>query len=279
MQIPSNSNDKFIQTMTEKSEKIRSLFLENIKHLTKTIPVKVMLGDSTVSDQQTFDPGTVRQFYGDVLKKMPQWNTEGISTSNEKDLRRLTVKFEIKEGNFLLSCRLALQYHALLFYKLNHDVVEIQKRIAEITEKIDSIQKELAPQADLLIKEKLKENGYENVDQQKLFEIFFTNDDLIKEIADQVYSSFDVTYDNLIKGRSALFKELDILLIEIYCTTPVMIDEIRMIAAEEGCLCLFDLQHVKKKEKEGNFDPARISSKVKEDLLKRMDEVLNAIKI
>jgi hypothetical protein len=56
-----------------------------------------------------------------------------------------------------------------------------------------------------------------------------------------------------------------------------MIDEMRMIAAEEGCLCHFDLEYVKKDSKEGNFDPAKISSKVKVNLLKRMDEVLTAM--
>ena len=67
------------------------------------------------------------------------------------------------------------------------------------------------------------------------------------------------------------------MLIEIYHTSPVMIDEMRMIAAEEGCLCHFDLEHVKKEAKEGNFDAAKISSKVKENLLKIMDEILGAV--
>ena len=72
---------------------------------------------------------------------------------------------------------------------------------------------------------------------------------------------------------------LDDMLIEIYHTTSVMIDETRMIAAEEGCLCKFDLEHLKNETKEGNFDPGRISSKIKEQLLKKMDEVFDAIKI
>ena len=67
------------------------------------------------------------------------------------------------------------------------------------------------------------------------------------------------------------------MLIEIYQTTPILIDEMKMIAAEEGCLCHFDLEHVKKDTKEGNFDSRKISSKIRDNLLKRMDEVLDTI--
>ncbi|VVC05330.1 Uncharacterised protein [uncultured archaeon] len=68
------------------------------------------------------------------------------------------------------------------------------------------------------------------------------------------------------------------MLVEIYHTVPVMIDEMKMIGAEEGCLCQFDLEHLKNEAKEGNFDPARISSSIKEKLLERMNKVFNVMK-
>ena len=279
MQIPAKSQDEFIKSMTEKSEKIRSMFLEHVVNLTKNIPIQVMLGDCTISEQHSFDPALIRQFYDELLKKLPDWKAEGISISNDQDLRRVFIRFEVREGNYLFSGYLSLQYHALLYYKLNHLVVDIQKELAEITDKINELQINLAPKGDQVIHEKLKELGYDTVDQQKLFEIFFQNDTLAKEMIDKVYSSTDENFAQLTKRRSDLFKELDDLLIEIYHTVPVMIDETRMIAAEEGCLCKFDLEHLKNEAKEGTFDPARISSKIKEKLLKRMDEVLYAIKI
>lgn len=277
MQIPSKSSDQFIKTMTEKSEKIRSVFLEKITNSTKTIPIKVMLGDSTVVDQTTFDPILVRQYYQETLKKIHDWKTQGISVVNDKDLRRLFIKFEIQEGNYLLSCHMSLQYHALLYYKPNHRVVEIQKELSEIIDETKSLETQVSEQGNKLIHEKLKEIGQENVDQQKLFEIFFQNDDLANTLVDRVYSSADENFQKLLKRKSDLFKELDNMLIEIYHTSSVMIDEMRMIAAEDGCLCHFDLERVKKEAKEGNFDAAKISSKVKENLLKRMDEVLAAV--
>ena len=277
MQIPSKSSDPFIKTMTEKSEKIRSVFLEKITNSTKSVPIKVMLGDNTVVDQTTFDPALVRQYYQEILKKISDWKTQGISVVSDKDLRRLFIKYEIQEGNYLLSCHMSLQYHALLYYKPDNRVIEIQKELSEIIDKTKNLETQVSEQGNKLIQEKLKEIGQENVDQQKLFEIFFQNDELANTLVDKVYSSADENFTKLSNRKSDLFKELDNMLIAIYHTTPILIDEMKMIAAEEGCLCHFDLEHVKKDTKEGNFDYTKISSKIRDNLLKRMDEVLDTI--
>jgi len=279
MQIPSKSQDEFIKSITEKSEKIRSLFLEHVADLTKNVLINVMLGDCTVSEQHSFDPTLIKLFYSNLQKKLSDWNTEGVSISNDQDLRRAFIRFEIREGNYLLSGYFSLQYRALLYYKLNHRVVDIQKELAEITEKINELQANLAPKGDQIIHEKLKKLGHDAVDQQKLFEIFFQDDNLAKDMIEKVYSNTDENFAQLTKKREDLFEELDNLLIEIYHTTPVMIDETRMIAAEEGCLCKFDLEHMKNEIKEGTFDPARISDIIKEKLLKRMDEIIYVMKI
>ena len=102
MQIPSKSSDQFIKIMTEKSEKIRSAFLEKITSSTKSIPIRLMLGDSTVVDQTTFDPSLVRQYYDEILKKISGWKTQGISVVNDKDLRRLFIKYpgSLKLGKY-----------------------------------------------------------------------------------------------------------------------------------------------------------------------------------
>lgn len=279
MQIPSKSTDEFIKKMTEKSEQIRVSFLEQIKNLAKSVPVKVMLGDSTIVDQTTFEPALIQQYYKKILEKIIDWETQGISTVNEKDLRRIFIKFETWEGNYILSCHMSLQYHALLYYKPDHKIIEIQKELSEILDKTTNLENKIAEQGNKIIQEKLKEIGQENADQQKLFEILFQNEELINKLGNEVYHNADGDFNQLSKRKLDLFKELDNMLIEIYHTSPVMIDEIRMMAAEEGCLCHFNLEHVKNKIKEGSFDTSRITSKVKENLLKKLDDVFIAIKI
>ena len=273
MQIPSNSTDLFIKSMTEKSEKIRSLFLEHVKNLTKKVPLKVMLGDGTVSDQESFDPSLVRQFYSNILKGLPEWANQGVSTTADKDLRRIFIKFEIKEGNYLLSGHMSLQYHSLLFYKLDHKVIEIQKELVELTEKISEFHEKSKPESNKIIEEKLRQRGYKNLEHQKLFEVLFANDELVKELAEPIECA-ESNINELVKKRDSLFKELDSMLIETYHTTAVLIDEARMIAAEDGCLCNFNLEYIKNNAKEGNFDPTRIASRVKVNLARQMDVLI-----
>ena len=144
MQIPSNSTNSFIKSITEKGEKVRSLFSEHVNSFTKKVQLKVMLGDGTVQDQESFDPALVRQFYDTILRKLSNWTNHGVSVSTDKDLRRIFIKFEVKEGNYLLSAYMSLQYHALLFYKPVHKVIEIQQELAELTDKIKDLQEAIA---------------------------------------------------------------------------------------------------------------------------------------
>lgn len=278
MQIPSNSQDLFIKSMNERSEKIRTLFLEHIKNLTKKAPLKVMLGDGTVSDQESFDPALVRQFYDIILRRLSDWTSHGVSVTTDQDLRRSFIKFEVKEGNYLLSGHMSLQYHALLFYKLDNKILEIQKELAKITDDIKELQEKMKPESDKIIAEKLRQKGYESMDHQKLFEVLFEHDDITEELAESLQST-ESKINELVNRRDLLFLELDNMLIEVYHTMPVMIDETRMIAAEEGCLCNFNLEYVKNNSSEGDFDPSRIPSKVKDDLLKQMDDIIKFLEI
>lgn len=262
--------------MSEKGEEIRSLFLEHITELTKKAPVKVMLGDGTVSDQESFDPALVRQFYDIVLRGLPNWNTNGISVTTDQDLRRSFIKFEVNADNYVLSCHMSLQYHALLFYKPDHRVISIQKELSEISDKIKNLQSSMAPESDKWIAEKLKKEGYENIDQQKLFEILFEHDDLTQELIELQQSS-QKKMNGFVERQNFLFKELDNLLIEIYHTTPIMIDEMKMIAAEEGCLCVFNLEYLKNNAREGTLNLTRISDKVKNYLLNTMGEIAKVL--
>jgi len=278
VQIPSRNPDSFIRSMTEKSEKVRSLFLEYIKNVTKKTQLKVMLGDGTISDQESFDPSLLRQLLDGILRNLPDWKSDGVLATTDQDLRRSFIKLETKDDNYLLSCHMSLQYHALLFYKLDHRVIEIQKELSEITDKIKELQGQSAPQSDEVIQEVLRQKGFENVDQQKLFEVLFDHDDLTEELVKSL-SSTQLEISNFTKKRDDLFKELDNMLIEIYHSTPVLIDETRMIAAEEGCLCNFNLEYTKNNLRDGNINLTRISNAVKHNLLKRMDDIIEVLKI
>lgn len=277
MQIPSSNPDPFIKIMSEKAESIRLAYLEHITALAKKVPLKVMLGDGTVTDQESFDPALVRQFFDNLLKKLPGWENQGVSATAEKDLRRSFIKFEIKEGNYLLSAHMSLQYHALLFYKLDHRVIEIQKELSDISDMITKLQVQVGPENDKIIEEKLRQEGYQTLDEQKLFEVLFNREDITKDIVKSIEVSH-AEHTKLVSNRDRLFGELDNMLIEVYHTTPVLIDENKMIAAEEGCLCNFNLEYLKNNTRQGNINLTRISDQTKTNLLTLLDSIIKILK-
>jgi hypothetical protein len=273
------SSDEFIQLLNNKNESIQKLFLEKMKELTRTVTVKGMLGDSTIAEQNTFDPILVQEYFKKIIKNLPDWVSRDISITNNEDLRRIFVKFELKEGNYLLSCHMSIQFHVLLFYKPDNKVIEYQKELAEIIDKTKNTETKLAEDSDQYILEKLKEIGYKDLEHKDLFQVFYENDDLRDKIYKEIEGKSESNVQDLLKRKKQLFNELDNLLMEIYQTTSVLIDDSKLVTGEEGCLCSFDLEHFKKNVKEGMFDPKKIPVRVKEKLSERLDEFIKIIKV
>lgn len=279
MRLGTKSSDEFIQILNKKNEEIQQLFLKLIQDHTKKISVKAMLGDSTITDQKTFDPNLVQNFYKKMVGNLPDWEAHDVSISNNEDIRRIFVKLNVREGNYLLSCHLSLQFHVLLFYKADAKVIENQKELSEIIDKTKNMENKIADDSDQFILDKLKNMGYKDLDSQNLFEVFFENDEIREKIYKEIEKNTDVNFKTLAKRKMDLFNELDDLLIQTYQTTPVLIDEARLVTGEEGCLCNFELEFIKNKIKEGVFDPKKIPITIKEKIIERLDEIKKNMKV
>jgi hypothetical protein len=279
VRLGTRSSNEFIEYLNKKNEKIQKLFLEKIQGITKPIDIKVMLGDATITEQKTFDPELVRYYYENLIKNLKDWAVQEVSISNNEDLRRIFIKFEIKEGNYLISAHLSIQYHVLLFYKPVQRVVESQKELAKIIDLTKNKEQQISDDNDQLVLEKLKEKGYKDFDHQKLFEIFFENNELREQIFKEIDEKSGIDFQKMAKQKTELVKELDNLLIETYQTSSVLIDDAKLVTGEEGCLCTFDIEFLRSNIKEGLFDPRKISEPIKKKLENRIDEVLKYIKI
>lgn len=273
MRLGTNSSNEFLQSLNKKNQEIQKLYVDHIKNLTKTVQIKVMLGDSTVTDQSTFDPQEIKNFYDKIIKNLRDWSIQNITITNNEDIRRIFTKFEIREGNYLLSGHLSQQFHVLLYYKPEQRVIECQKELSEIIENTKDKEAELANLGDQFVINKLKELGYKDLDNQKLFEIFFNNDEVREKIYSEIEQQSDVDFQKLSKKKVELFNELDSFLMETYQTTPILIDDARLVTGEEGCLCTFDLEHIKNKNKEGLFDSKKIPQIVKQKIIERLDQI------
>jgi len=127
--------------------------------------------------------------------------------------------------------------------------------------------------------EKLKEIGHKDLEHKDLFQVFYENDNLRDKIYKEIEGKSESNVQDLLKRKKQLFNELDNLLMEIYQTTSVLIDDSKLVTGEEGCLCSFDLEHFKNNIKEGMFDPKKIPVRVKEKLSERLDEFIKIMKL
>jgi len=277
VRLGTKSSDNFLRNMNKQNDRIQNSFLNHIKNLTKTVPIKVMLGDSTITEQLTFDLQKITVFFENLAKNLQDWDIQDISITNNEDIRRIFTKFQVQEGNYLLSGHISIQFHVLLYYKADFRVIECQKELSKIMDSTKNKESEIADMGDEFIINKLKELGYKNLDSQNLFELFFNDDRLRERIHKEFEQKYDIDFQRLSKKKKELFKELDDSLIEIYQTTPILIDDARLVTGEEGSLCTFDLEFIKNKNKEGIFKTNKIPQKVQQKIIERLDQISNLL--
>jgi len=279
VRLGTNTLDEFIKNLSEKYNEIQKTYSQKMEKLTNHVSIKAMLGDSTITQTKTFDPMQVQNFYKNISENLQNWDRQDVTITNNDDIRRIFIKFNSRVGNYLLSGHMSIQFHVLLYYKQDNKVIQCQKELSEIIDKTKTMDSKLGDDSDQLILQKLKEMGYTDLNHQNLFEVFFENDELREKIYEEIEKNTDMNFKKLAKRKMDLFKELDSLLIETYQTSNVLIDDTRLIAGEEGYLCNFDLEFIKNKVKEGKFVPKKIPNDVKENLIKKLEEIKKIIEI
>ena len=277
MRIGNPTNNELFLELNKINEDIQKGFLKKIIQETRTVDCNVMLGDSTTKNIKTFDIKNVESFFGRFQSGLSQWNSQGITYSSDKDLRRIFTKSEIKIGNYILSLHASLQYHVLLYYKPVQKVIELQKKLAELIGEGGNSESKYEEESDRLIIEKLNELGFKDMPKQELFELFYNDEELAKKIKKMIDDSQPEVIDS--QGlKNQLFKELDNLLIEIFHTTSILIDEQKLVNGEEGCLCNIDLEYIDNGSKQGLFDVSIIDEQdkqlIKQNIIKIRDIVL-----
>ena len=113
MRLGSRSPDEFIKILNEKNKVIQNEFLIKILELTKMVDVKVMMGDSTITEQKTFDPKQITNYLEKLSQNLTDWSLQDVSVTNNEDLRRIFTKFEINEELWLFKYFLSLLYPKL----------------------------------------------------------------------------------------------------------------------------------------------------------------------
>ena len=152
-----------------------------------------------------------------------------------------------------------------------------QKELSDFMDETKKHEGELTKKSDHLILEKLRAEGYKDLDPQNLFEIFYSDDKIREKIMSEIEIQTDGDLQKISQRKESLLKELDDLLLETYQMEPILIDEARLVTGEEGCVCNIDIERIENDQKTGLFDSEQVSSSTKEKISTLINEVLEDI--
>ena len=184
----------------------------------------VMLQDGAVKKQETFDVEKIHQIYSDISERLETWTLEGISSTNDEGIRRNFIKLNTNADDCKISLHLSIQYHVVLFYQPNYEVMKKQKELSDFMDMTKKQEGELTEKSDHVILEKLRAEGYKDLDTQNLFEIFYSDDKIREKIMSEIELQTDGDLQKISQRKEGLLKALDDLLLETYQMEPVLID-------------------------------------------------------
>jgi len=277
MRLGSKTDDEFLIKLNKKNSQIQSIFHEKIKEIAKKHLVDVMMQDGIVKKQETFDVEKIHQVYNGFANRLQDWTLDGISSTNDEGIRRNFIKLNTNADNCKISLHFSIQYHVILFYQPNYEVMKKQKELSDFMDMTKKQEGELTEKSDHVILEKLRAEGYKDLDTQNLFEIFYDDDKIREKIMNEIELQTDGDLQKISQRKENLLKELDDLLLETYQMEPILIDEARLVTGEEGCVCNIDIEMIENEHQSGLIDSNQVSSTTKEKISILIDQVLEAI--
>lgn len=214
--------------------------------LVRPEPAKVMLGDSTVTDEQTFDPGRAESYYARVSGELAArgWDAREPAATRDGDVRRIFAKCSAASESHEVSVHMSVQFRALLYYRPVYRVVECQKELSETAALLAEREGGAAEAGERRAAALLEGAGHgPGAGPQELFEALYNDDGLLEAVRAEVDSAAGgagAEAQRLAEKKAALLGELDSLLTETYRTTSVLIDDARLVTGEEGILLTVD---------------------------------------
>ena len=235
-------------------ENIKNQFENSIRNNIVTIETKVMLGDFSVIETASFDPNKIvalfQNFEKMVNTKSENWQSVPVQSTKSDDIRRLYFQLSLEIDKFYFYIYMGIQFHSLLYYQIDKQVIQISKQIRELEQLNNSAKNEITIKGDQIIKQELEKLGYKGVDNTQLFEELFTQNDLTKNLIEKA-SSIEENYPEIEKNNdqiTKLKKELEDMIIEIYHIDLASLDQNKMLQGENGMVIYVDFEMIKNKK-------------------------------
>lgn len=284
MRLPLKGSDYFVKKINEAVETINEEFVYFLKPKLQMKKVDVMLGDGTITNAETFDPKEITNEFRRILENLNNWIVTYISNSKTEDLYRLYFQITCNIDKFYIYGYFGIQFHVLHYYKLDKEVIKIQKELIKLNQDVSESFISLADKGNKIIKEELRRQGINNLSFEELFAKIYENSNLMNNLeqkALKLEQRFPQIQDSENK-REQLISQLNDMIIELYRITPVKIDYNGLMQGEEGIVSYFEIETIKNK-KNGKRDPyidtKKASSKeITEALTNKLDEIASLLK-
>jgi hypothetical protein len=235
-------------------EEIKDVFENSIRDNIVTINTKVMLADFSVIDTSSFDPNKVATLFQNLEKmvntKLKNWQSVPVQSTKSDDIRRLYFQVSLEIDKFYFYIYMGIQFHSLLYYQVDKQVIQISKQIRDLEQLNNSAKNEITIKGDQIIKLELEKLGYKDVDNTQLFEELFTRNDLSKNLIEKA-STIEENYPDIEKNNDQIVKlkkELENLTIETYRIDMASLDQNKMLQGENGMVIYVDFEMIKNKK-------------------------------
>lgn len=272
MRIGKATDDAFMRDLGSKEGLMRARFADIMTRCTQTSEVRVMMGDSVVKSDHTFNPEMAADALAVITSSLGAWDVQDVTTTRNEDKRRLFTKFSVSESGLRLSGHFSLQYHVLLYYVPNQRVLDCQKELASLIDDTGGHEERRASLADQIVKSKLESAGVSSTGEQEVFEALYNDESLRKEIEADIDARTDPREASLAEKKAGLYAELDTHLLEVYQTSQVLIDEARLVGGEEGYVFSLDIE-----ADGGGFDSSLVTEETRAAILARMSQLGGAL--
>jgi hypothetical protein len=287
MRLPINEKVKrieFVNFINDIDKELRDCFEISIKKNLESVKIKVMLADFTVIETNTFDPERILNYFFIKEKEvasLKSWKVVPVQSTKTDDLRRIFFQISIEIDNYYFYVYMGIQFHSLLYYKLDKDVISMNKKIKELEDKNRNIKDDISNKGDQIIEQELEKLGYKDIGNTELFEELFTKQDLadkLTEKASKIENNFPQLNQNL-QLIETLKKDLENFTIELYQINQASIDSNKLMLGEEGIAFNIDFELIKNKKKKEKTSVIDFEKIDKTEILKIKREFSNLINI
>ncbi|MGD1835863.1 MAG: hypothetical protein ACPKQO_09095 [Nitrososphaeraceae archaeon] len=281
MRLPFKEPDNFSMNINDVLKVIQENYFSLLKNVLHIKKVKVMLGDGTITETETFDLKNVNEIYNLFLIHLSKekWTINDILHSETEDLHRVYVQVSKQVNKFYIYGYFGIQYHVLPYYKVDKRIIEIQKELIALNEKQAIYEGDLSRKGNEVIKKELDDVGYSYLKFEELLSQMFNDQELMLKLenkASQVKENFPVLKD-MNKTRTKLVKELDDMIIKLYRINISMIDYNKLIQGEEGIISYFEMETIKNKKKDPFVNTKRIDDKNSMEIIREFIIVKNTL--